>query len=363
MSEDCLSLTEPILHPVRRGSLHDAGELLRNVAGPCSGIYVVHDVNVLWVVREIEAVLEPSAVLSLDISEKTKTLGTAEGVCRWLLENGADRNSFVVAVGGGVTTDLVGFAASVFMRGVRFAFLPTTLLAQVDASIGGKTGVDLDSLKNMIGVFRPCELTFICPEVLETLEYSEITGGASELFKSFIIDNGSGGYSKALDFFRRLREAASSGSVKSFLKDNSDSLQGIISSAAGVKAAIVGRDPYESGERRVLNLGHTFAHAIEKVSSSEISHGEAVAMGMILAARLSERLGLADAGFASVLEDDFRSCGLKTVCPFPVADLVDAMSSDKKSSGDQISFILPERVGSVVIRPLTAGRAAALLTD
>ena len=358
-----MRLNDSFIHPVRRGPLPNAGKILREVAGPCSGIYVIHDSNVLWVVREIEADLEPSAVLSLDISERTKTLGTVEGVCRWLLENGADRNSFVVAVGGGVTTDLVGFAASVFMRGVRFAFLPTTLLSQVDASIGGKTGVDLDSMKNMIGTFRPCELALICPEVLETLEYSEITAGASELFKSFIIDNCSDGYSKALDFFRRLREAASSGPVKSFLKDNSDFLQEITASAAGVKAAIVGRDPYESGERRVLNLGHTFAHAIEKVSSSEIPHGEAVAMGIILAARLSEKLDAAEAGLASTLEADFRFCGLATVCPFPVTDLVDAMSYDKKSSGDLISFILPERVGSVVIRPLTSARAAALLSD
>ena len=314
-------------------------------------VFVVCDRNVRWVVEKTG--VKPMAVLEIEASEQAKSLETVFEIDRWLMEQGADRNAFVLGIGGGVTTDMVGFAASVYKRGVRFGFIPTTLLSQVDAAIGGKNGVNLDSYKNMIGVFRQPEMTFICPEPLETLPYSQITSGAAELLKTFIIDNEGGNYEKAV--------ALLSGINGRPFNDYSDALGKFVAAAAMVKAGIAGRDPEEHGERRLLNLGHTFAHAIEKKSEEGVSHGNAVAMGIILAARLAERTGLAKSGFAGQLEKDFIACGLPVECPFAIKDLADAMSKDKKAEGSVIHFVLPLGIGLVETKDYTTEEVVKLL--
>ena len=318
-----------------------------------SAIFVVCDRNVSWVVEK--TCVKPAAVLEIEADEQAKSLDTVLEIDRWLMEQGADRNAFVLGIGGGITTDMVGFAASVYKRGVRFGFIPTTLLSQVDAAIGGKNGVNLDSYKNMIGVFRQPEMTFICPEPLETLPYSQIVSGAAELLKSFIIDNEGGNYEKAVDLL--------SGIHGKPFNDYSEALNDLVAAAAMIKAGIAGRDPEEHGERRLLNLGHTFAHAIEKKSGESISHGNAVAMGMIMAARLAEKTGLAKSGFAGRLENDFNACGLPTECPIPVTDLADAMNKDKKAEGSVIHFVLPLAIGHVETRDFDTGQVVKLLED
>ena len=202
----------------------------------------------------------------IDAAEESKTMSSVLSMVSWLLESGADRNAFLLAVGGGITTDMAGFAASVFKRGIRFAYMPTTLLAQVDAAIGGKTGVNYDSYKNMIGVIRQPEFTFICPEVLETLPSRDFLSGAAELVKTFLIQDG-GNYAGSIAFLSELGEARDR---TAFLKENAARLSELVHAAAAVKAGIVSRDQFESGERRKLNLGHTFAHAIEKAENGKI---------------------------------------------------------------------------------------------
>lgn len=300
------------------------------------GIFIVCDRNTRALAGRIG--VKPRGMMEIEATERNKNLETVLQICRWLLEQGADRNSFVLGVGGGITTDIVGFAASIYKRGIRFAFVPTTLLSQVDASIGGKNGVNLDSYKNMIGVIRQPEMTFICPEVLETLPYSQILSGASELLKTFIIDNGDGNYGKAIDALASYPDR----------KDISD----LISAAASIKAGIAGRDPNEHGERRLLNLGHTFAHAIENRSNGNIGHGEAVAIGIILAAQLSERLGAAEEGLSTRLKADFERAGMKTGCPFDIRDLAEAMKKDKKADGQMVHFVLPLKIGHVETREM-----------
>lgn len=297
----------------------------------------------------------------IDASEANKTMETVESVVGDMLEAGADRNVLVLGIGGGITTDLAGFVASIYKRGVRFAFVPTTLLAQVDAAIGGKNGVNFRSYKNMIGVIRQPEFTYIYNESLKTLPQRAFLSGVAELLKTFIIADADA-YN---DVVGRLKawKANELDADCSSEKDGGRSIPEIgylAARAAEIKASIVEQDPEEHGLRRVLNLGHTFAHAIEKLSSGRWSHGEAVAVGIILAARLAESLSdkvtdsdglpfICEEGLRARLERDFKAIGLPTECPYTLKEMSDAMSKDKKAEGDRINFILPAKIGSVKI--------------
>lgn len=294
-------------------------------------VFVVYDVQAAWVAGKVPGA---KAMLALDTSEEEKTLETVSRIGRWLMESGATRHALVLAVGGGITTDMAGFAASIYKRGIRYANLPTTLLAQVDAAIGGKTGVNLDGYKNMLGVFRMPEFTFICADVLRTLPPRVLRSGLAELLKTFLLSDADA-YEKALA---------------------DGPTQALILKAASVKEAIVGRDPYEQGERAKLNLGHTFGHAIEheaRLHGDDISHGEAVAMGILLAARAGEEIGLSDKGLAARLAHDFGRVGLPTRCPYPFEALREAMAKDKKAlGGGAVRFVIPVRPGEVVFHEM-----------
>ena len=304
-----------------------------------------------------------AAVVELEASEEKKSLRTVEEICRALLEGGADRKSFVLALGGGIISDMAGFAASIYMRGIRFAYVPTTLLAMTDAAIGGKTGVNFLSYKNILGSFtEPC-FTWMAAASLEGLPRREVLSGAAEMLKSFIIDNVDGAYSTALEFFRTasLPEKCDAATAARLLP--------LARAAAGVKAGIVSRDFRESGERKLLNLGHSFAHAIEHLAQTGadgnvgISHGEAVSMGIVLAARLSCALGYAPKGFDSSLEADFASAGLRVKCPYAPRQLVQAMSRDKKAESGTLSFVLMRGISDVFVEKLEPAKAMALLNE
>ena len=313
-------------------------------------VYLVYDRNVAWVAQEIAAACPPAGMKVLDASEKAKDMATVLDLCSWLLEAGADRSSLLLAVGGGITTDLAGFAACIYRRGIRFSFVPTTLLAQVDAAIGGKTGVNFLDFKNMLGVIRQPDFTFECAQVLRTLPRRDFLSGAAELLKTFLIDNTGNAYEKTVAFLSAPADSAT--------------LQTLIAAASKVKAGIVSRDEQERGERRCLNLGHTFAHAIEHEARQvglDVTHGEAVAVGILLAARLSEAMGLAPKGLAALLEADWTACGLPTGVPFDPATLTAAMTKDKKAEGDTIHFVLLSSIGQVEIRKISAAEATALL--
>lgn len=327
--------------------------------GSHSGIFMIHDRNVEGLVKKMG--VDARGTFALEATEEHKTLATVMEIERWLLESGADRDAFVLGVGGGVTTDITGFAASVYKRGVRFGFVPTTLLSQVDAAIGGKNGVNLDSYKNIIGVIRQPEMTFICPEPLATLPYQQLLSGAAELLKTFIISNKCNEYERSVNMLADLRTKALEGAAEKAVQEYSQTLRELISAAAEVKAGIAGRDPEEHGERRLLNLGHTFAHSIEKNSGESVGHGMAVAMGIILAARLGEALGLAENGLTARLKKDFTACGLPVESPFSIAVLADAMKKDKKAAGDVVHFVIPLSIGRVETRDLKVEDAVRIL--
>jgi 3-dehydroquinate synthetase len=318
----------------------------------------------------------------IEASEQSKTIETVMGICAWLLEKGADRDAMILAVGGGITTDMVGLAACLYKRGVRFAYVPTTLLSQVDAAIGGKTGVNFEKYKNILGIIRQPAFTYICPQVLESLPKRDFLSGAAEMLKTFIIED-NGNYQKAVDLFFDIQseyhmEVMMYGKDEKYqwqelLKKHGKALAGLITAAAAVKAGVVSRDQFEKGERRKLNLGHTFAHAVETLAQRDggehfpdgVTHGEAVAMGMVLAARLADRYYRNDRNETTELEakisTELWDCDIPCYCPYSIEDMAEIMKKDKKAEGGKVHFVLPEAIGQVETVELTVEEVCRLM--
>lgn len=310
---------------------------------PCSSVFVVHD-------AAIDASLLPECPrFAVEAGEASKTMETVLAIDKWLLESGADRDSLVVGIGGGVLTDLVGFAASIYLRGVRFGFVPTTLLGMVDAANGGKNGVNFEGYKNMLGTFSKPDFVLVCPEFLRSLPEREFLSGVAEMLKAFIIADWEA-YDAAVELFSEHSAAGilASGAL-------SAELSSLIGKARAVKEGIVSRDFREAGERRKLNLGHTFAHAIESLAASrglDIRHGEAVAMGIVLASEMAVSRGLAEEDFPEMIKMDFEDCGLPVECPFTLSEMAGVLVHDKKVSGGVLNLVLPVSIGEVEILPV-----------
>lgn len=352
-----------------------SGNALMAALGQYKHIFAVADGNVLDKSSFLRSMANGLAargipVLTINASEQGKVMDTVLEICTWLLENGADRDALVLAIGGGITTDMTGFAASIYKRGVSFAYVPTTLLAQVDAAIGGKTGVNFDKYKNILGIIRQPEFTYLNPHVLQSLPRRDFLSGAAEMLKTFIISD-NGNYAKACDYIS---------------SENNDiaSLEELIEAAARVKAEVVSCDQFEKGRRRLLNLGHTFAHAIETLARRraeektpsqagsqapeyDITHGEAVSMGIIMAALLAEAVSaenediIVEKGLAATLEADFRACKMPVDCPFTIEEMAPIMTKDKKAEDGIIHFVLPLSIGNVITLDLTATHVAELM--
>lgn len=337
-----------------------------------SGVFVIIDNNL----KHYSKYFEMFNVININSSEKAKTLSTVEYIINRLLELNADRNCFIIGVGGGITTDITGFVASIYKRGVKFGFVPTTLLAQVDASIGGKNGVNFHSYKNIIGVINQPEWIYVCSDVLKTLHHKEFRAGIAEVFKTFILFDREY-YKKAVEYFRELNKITSN-SPDNLINspDNNeiykqDTLTDIIGKCAQYKCVVVERDEFERGERRLLNLGHTFAHAIEKLCTETaeggIMHGEAVSIGLVLAAKVAALIAPTecDKDFAKQLKKELAEAGLPVEIPnnLKMKDLVDAITKDKKVSGNNIHFILPKGIENVEDREVSLKKLEELSGD
>ena len=364
---------------VSRILVEDGVERLEACLEPYEHVYAVMDENVAmkcYAAGSIADMLNRRGApgMLVEASEEAKCMDTVMDICGWLLENGADRDALVLAIGGGITTDMVGFAASIYKRGVRFAYVPTTLLAQVDAAIGGKTGVNMGGYKNMLGVIRQPEFTYVCPQVLESLPMEDFQAGAAEMLKTFIIED-DGNYEVAAGLLKSLTNDFIELCAGSTLSDGEarwpEALTGrlteltpLIAAAARVKAGVVSRDQFESGKRMKLNLGHTFGHAIEALAHkkhNDIDHGHAVALGMVYAAQLAEKLGMAEPGFAAAIEHDLDACLLLIINPYSIHDMAEAMRKDKKAENGKVHFVLPRAIGDVVMHDLTVDEVVELL--
>jgi 3-dehydroquinate synthase len=275
----------------------------------------------------------------IGLGETNKTLATAQRLYGELLNLGADRSTFILGFGGGIVTDVTGFVASTYMRGLSFGFVASTLLAQVDASVGGKNGVNFEGYKNMVGTFNQPDFVLCDLSLLDTLPEREFKSGLAEIIKSGLIAD------------PELFKLFETHTLKEF-RENRTLLLEAVHRAVRVKADIVERDEQEQGDRRKLNLGHTFAHAIEK-STREYLHGEAVAIGLVMIAALSVQQGTLTQEEADRVRAVVEKMGLPVQSGVELPQLLQALKLDKKKAAKSVNFVLMDGLGSCQIQPFT----------
>ncbi len=328
--------SQPYDVSIQADGISSIGKMIsaRGLHGPAA---LVTDSNTgpLYAAR-VRASLENAGISSTLIvipsGESHKTIEYLQTLWDGFLDAGLDRGCFVLALGGGVVGDMTGFAASTYMRGIRWVNIPTSLLAMVDASLGGKTGVDIPRGKNLVGSFHPPALVLADPDVLQTLPEAEFRSGMAEAIKHGVIADP-----------ELLEECA---------KPHIDWLMDkLVSRAMAVKVRIIEADPYEKGIRAALNLGHTVGHAVEWVSGYRLRHGEAVSIGLVVEAQLSELLGIAEPGLSQRIAAVLAGAGLPVEIPADLdrVTIRQAIRVDKKKSQGRIRFALPVRIGEVKI--------------
>ena len=285
----------------------------------------------------------------IEPGEHNKSLDTVNVIYNQLSEFGADRNTFIIAIGGGVVSDIAGYSAKTYLRGLRFGIVPTTLLSMVDASIGGKNGVNFNSFKNQIGTIKQPEFIISDYSLLATLAMSEIKNGMAEIIKTALVAD-----RELYDLIslekNKLLEILShpQGLVNS--NKNSSIFQEIIYRTAKAKAGIVDEDETEQHKRKVLNFGHTYGHAIETIYG--LSHGESVSLGMCLALEMSVRRELLDKQTANDIVTLLEFFSLPTEADFAISKLKDAVFKDKKRTKDKVQFVMLQEIGQALIKEL-----------
>jgi 3-dehydroquinate synthase len=330
---------------IQEGLLGRVGELLLPLTkGPDAVVVTNGPVKRLYghrVLRSLKAAGFQPTVLSLPDGERTKSLKWVAAILDELVRRRYERKTLLLALGGGVIGDVAGFAASIYLRGIPFVQVPTTLVAQVDSSIGGKTGVNHPCGKNLIGSFYQPKLVLCDPDALRTLPAREYRAGLAEVIKYGVIADA--------EFFEFLER-----DMGLVLDMEPTAVHRIIRTSSAIKAAVVSEDEREGDRRRILNFGHTVGHALETVTGyRRYKHGETVAIGMVAAARLAGDLGLAGTDVGARILGVVRQACLPVQIPaYPVAVLLRAMRQDKKVQDKRIHFVLPDRIGHVVVCPV-----------
>jgi 3-dehydroquinate synthase len=321
-----------------RGALAELPRVLARVGGRNS-VFVISSPRV-WrhCGARIERILGASRrnTILMNDGETSKNLSTVERACRDLVRAGADRRALILAVGGGVVGDVAGYVAASYARGIALVHAPTTVMAQVDSAIGGKTGVNLPEGKNLVGAFYPPKAVLADPEILRTLPPREFRSGIYEIIKYGVIGDPK--------LFQYLEEK-----IEKLLRRDPAALAFVIERSIAQKARVVSADELESGLREILNFGHTFAHALENVTRyRKYLHGEAVGWGMIAAARMAADVGMFPTRDANRVVHLTRAVGPLPAWPsLPPSRLVAAMQADKKTRAGRLRFVLPVRIGEV----------------
>lgn len=340
MTKLCVDVSDKSLSEIyiENGLLSKVGELTKTVLKG-KKIALISDTNVYPLYGDnIKTQLENEGykvfTYIFKAGEASKNTSELIKIVEFMAENELTREDGAVALGGGVCGDMVGFAASVFLRGIKFVQIPTSLLAQVDSSVGGKTAVDLPQGKNLCGAFHQPSLVIIDPNVLKTLSSHFFSDGMGEVIKYGCI--------KSASLFEKLE----SGNVK-------DNLTEIITECVSIKRQVVENDEKEHGERALLNFGHTCGHAIEKLWNFEtVSHGEAVAIGMVMITRAGENLGITEKGTTDRLIKVLEKNDLKISDTHTDKEIISAMNGDKKRTGTGIKFVMINKIGSSFINPI-----------
>ncbi len=317
------------------GIIDSAGEICKDLVKPCKAVIVTDSIVAPLYLQRVRQSFENSGfeVFSFvfESGEHSKNIGTLSDLLEFAAQNTISSDDIFVALGGGVTGDLTGFAAAVYLRGVKFVQIPTTLLAMVDSSVGGKTAVDLKAGKNLAGAFYQ-PIAVICDySTLGTLKKETFAEGMAEVIKYGVI------------FDKNLFDAVKNGNVK-------DKIDYIIERCVELKRDVVEADERDKGERQLLNFGHTIGHAVEKCSNFEISHGSAVAIGMMIAAKASFKLGFSREDCVPQIKEALINNSLPTQTDFTAQELLGAALNDKKRRGEKINLIVPEKIGKCVIK-------------
>ncbi len=317
-------------------SLVITGEKIENLNKylPENNVFIITDKNIYSTYKKK---FPKFPVFAVPPGEKSKSTTTTAKICSWLLENNADRSSFILGIGGGVVCDIAGFVASTFMRGVKFGFVATSLLAQVDASVGGKNGINLKGYKNIIGTFNQPKFVICDTSLLKTLPKEEYYNGFAEIIKHALISD----YNK----FCLIEK-----NVDDLRKGDTDLLGNLVKKSVNIKSDIVEADEFEGGIRKKLNLGHTWGHAVEKVA--KIPHGKAVSIGLVFAGRLSVKKGLLKEEELERIITILQKLELPVIANFDPKLILKTIIKDKKKQGDHIDFILMNGIGDVVIEKI-----------
>lgn len=331
---------KPYTVTVERGALDRAGEILRPLKKAGTRVMLISETNVMPLYGgRVRASLEgagfPVSEFMYPAGEEHKLLSTVCDMYEALSKEGFTRTDLIVALGGGVTGDMGGFAAATFLRGMDFAQIPTSLVAQADASVGGKTGVDLPFGKNLVGAFHQPIAVISDPEALDTLPEHFFRDGLGEVVKHGAIAD--------RELFLALEQGAA-------LEDREE----MVARSVKIKRDFVEADTRDTGRRMILNFGHTCGHALEKLHDFRgLSHGEAVGIGMVLACRVGERLGVTAPGTGERIAALLEQYGMPTKTGFSPREIVEATALDKKSDGSSLRFILLREVGESLIHPMT----------
>ena len=277
-------------------------------------------------------------VIVIGTGEKNKTGKTVDYIIERLIDLSADRHAYLVGIGGGIVCDITGYVASIYMRGISFGYVSTSLLSQIDASIGGKTGINFHGFKNLVGVFSQPDFVICDTAMLHTLPAGEIDNGLAEAIKHAIIQDDS--------YFSFIEEH-----VRQLRSLDRISIEHLVTRSIEIKTAIVTRDEKEKGERKKLNFGHTYGHAIESLTG--IPHGHAVSIGMIKAAKLSVKLGYCNNELIARIEKLLKQFDLPIDTEFPNEALIETINKDKKRKNESVDFVFLKDIGEVEIHPVT----------
>lgn len=316
---------------IEPGLINSCGELIRNVSD-AQKVTVITDSNVekLYAEQVARSLSQADFDVSVHVftaGEKSKSLSSIARMYNYMANRTMSRKDIVVALGGGVTGDMAGFAAATYMRGIDFVQIPTSLLAQVDSSVGGKTGVDIEQGKNLVGAFHQPRLVIIDPDTLKTLPEYYVNDGMAEIIKYGCI--------KDRELFKTLED-----------NDAADIIRDIIERCVSIKRDVVNRDEKEKGERMLLNFGHTLGHSLEKIYNFEkLSHGQAVAIGMCMITKACEKAGITEKGTAERIEGLCKKYSLPTEDGAAASEIARVCASDKKAGGSRVSLVMLRKIG------------------
>ena len=315
------------------GLLEETGKLVSEITSPCKAAVITDStVDKLYANKVITSLSEygfSCIKYVFKSGEASKNISVFSDILEFLANNSVTRSDIIVALGGGVAGDMAGFCAASYLRGIKFIGIPTTLLSAVDSSVGGKTAVNLDAGKNLVGAFHQPSLVICDTDTLKTLPENYLNDGISETIKYGIITD---------EKLFKLMET-------DFLSE----IKTIIERCVSIKNYIVSGDVFDKGQRQLLNLGHTFGHSIEILSNFEISHGQAVAIGMVIISQAAEKMNLSKKGTTKRITDLLKKCGLPTETTYTAKEITDISLKDKKRNGDTITLVIPEEIGKTVL--------------